>query len=450
MKSKPLIGIFISLCVVIIVGVAYAAPSAKLRSLVLKPGDGVLVQCNGGTISTETDGDYQVFVWCNSVPVPPTKTPVPPTDTDTPAPPTDTDTPAPPTDTPAPPTATNTPGEPPTGDTYYLRPGESFGSIDDLLGPGDRVVLLAGVHDDSLLITNVHGSADAPIIVTGQLDADGDFATVLDGGYIRVRNSTHLMIRDLEAVGSTSRHGIEADPDSAGAKLTQDITFRHIYVHDLVGGDGNGTICLQVDNEPNTEGVFDILVEDYRCERNAPQYSSRDTVGVYLGDWPGTYPAPFAPIENVVLRDVWLEDIGTACVDMKPNLDGVLIERMTCLRSGNPTQNENGILIRGKNVTVRDSLVEDVGIGYSCSGCTGIRLTDYAGWVSENVLIENNTVRNGTGSVGIGGSSTYYWHGHNVVSRNNTVTGFGGDEYWGYGLPTEACDRVGQECLLLR
>jgi len=311
--------------------------------------------------------------------------------------------------------------------------------------PGDLVVLRAGAHNDSLLITNVHGSPNAPITVTGELNPDGTFATVIHGGYIRVRNSTNITVMNLEAVASVGRHGIEADPDSPGVKLTENIVFRHIYVHDLMGGDGNGTICLQVDNEPNTIGVFNVLVEDYRCERNAPVYSSRDTVGVYLGDW-SAYPDPFAPIDGVVLRDIYLKDIGTACVDMKPNMSNVLIERLTCIDSGNPTQSENGIVVRGVNITIRDSYLRNVGMGYSCPDCTGAKFTDYGGRILENVLFENNMIENGTGSYGIGGSSIYHWHGHNVVSRGNIVSGFSGHEYWGYPTAAEACAKVGQEC----
>ena len=111
MKRRAVVLVVLALGLLVV-----GAGHAKVRSLVLKPGDGVRVVCNGGLIMVEADlyNQAEIIAWCNPdtpSPIdPPTPTPVPPTNT--PAPPTATDTPAPPTDTPAPPTATNTPAPP--------------------------------------------------------------------------------------------------------------------------------------------------------------------------------------------------------------------------------------------------------------------------------------------------------------------------------------------------
>ena len=459
MNHKTALGILLVLALA--VGAAYAAPMAgKLRQLTLKPGDGVLVKCNQeGVVSIEPDGDHQVFVWCNPGPVPPptdTDTPASPTATDTPAPPTDTpavptatdtpvdptatDTPAPPTDTPVPPTPTDTPAPPPDtptpgpGRVFYIQPGQRVDSLKGEVGPGDTVVLVAGDHHNSIYVYDWHGLPDAPIVIRGE-------PGVIIEGRLSVRNSEHIVVEDLEFYGAKAKNSIEADSGAPGVPVVRDITWRNIYTHDLQGADGRGTLCLSVDAEPDTQGVFDVLIEGFRCERNAPPDTTADAVGLYLGDWPGAYPGEWVPIQGITIVDSYLADIGTACVDMKPGgLRDVLIDGLTCIRSGSPLQSQNGIVVHGTNIVIRNSHIEDV------DGGEGIKLGAYSGWYVEGARIYNNTVENGTGDYGIGGSSAYYDHGHDVVSYGNFVAGFGGREYWGYPTVADACAAVGQEC----
>ena len=347
------------------------------------------------------------------------------------------------------------------GRTFYVHPdGSSRGSgteedpartvmdLADRLGPGDTVVLMAATHRASVRVYNIHGAPGNPIRITGELGGDGGVATVIDGGYISIRNCTHLVVENLEVMNASAKNDIEADPDKPGPKRIEDVTLRNVYIHDLVGSEGYGAICMHVDNEPDTEGVFGVLIEDLRCERNAPVPSSHDLVGIYIGDYPGPYPGEYAPMDDVVIRNTHLEDIGTACVDVKPNVTNLLIEGLTCIRSGSSSQSQNGIIVLGEHVVIRDSYIADVGIGIDCPSCSGIRIGSTAGWEAQDVLITGNTIENGSGDFGIGSWSTsaYAFGGNGVVSYGNQVSGFGGQEYWGSPTAEQACAAYGQEC----
>jgi len=327
-------------------------------------------------------------------------------------------------------------------------PARTVMDLADRLEPGDTVVLMAATHRSSVIVYNIHGEPGNPIRITGELGRNGGVVTVIDGGRISIRNCTHLVVENLEVMNANAKSGIEADPDKPGPKRIEDVTLRNVYIHDLVGSEGYGAICMQVDNEPNTEGVFGVLIEDLRCERSAPVPSSRDVVGIYIGDYPGPYPGEYAPMDDIVIRNTHLEDIGSACVDVKPNVTNLLIEGLTCIRSGNSSQSQNGIVVLGEHVVIRDSYIADVGIGIDCPSCSGIRIGSTDGWVAKDVLITGNTIENGSGDFGIGSWSTsaYAFGRNGVVSYGNQVSGFGDQEYWGFPTAEQACAAYGQEC----
>lgn len=332
------------------------------------------------------------------------------------------------------------------GRTFYVHPdGSSRGigtrvdpvrtvmDLADRLEPGDTVVLMAATHRAGVYVYNIHGEPGNPIVIRGELGPSGGFLTLVDGSYLSVRNSTHVLVADLDMVHNSGTSSIEADPGKAGRPYTEDITWRNIRMRDLLGNDGDGAMCLIVDNEPDTDGVYNVLIEGLQCIHNSEPDSSGGNDAIYLGDWPGPYPGQYAPIDGVVIRDSWAENIGGQCVDIKPNVSNLLIENLTCLRTGRQGNTPGGIIVHGDGIEIRNSTVQDTGPGEG-----GIYFGDHEGWVPKNVHVHDNLLLGGEG---------YGLHGWtDVVSVRNQSSGWPDGNYWGYDMAAEACAAMGLEC----
>jgi hypothetical protein len=185
-------------------------------------------------------------------------------------------------------------------DTYEVGPGKPYATledVDDLLGPGDLVLVSGGATYPGGVRLEQDGSSAAPITIRGvgsprpvlsgatnTIELAGDH-TVLDGfdltgGSFRCLylHADGLLVRDT-VVHHCPAHGIlGADTDSG------DATLERVEVHHAGGGDRNHSIYVATDEVAHPGSVFRMrhswvhdatggnLVKS-RAERNVIEYN---------------------------------------------------------------------------------------------------------------------------------------------------------------------------------
>lgn len=118
---------------------------------------------------------------------------------------------------------------------------DPFGSIEDaaaLATPGTRIVVHAGTYAGGLYVSDLAGTAAAPIAIVGEPGA------VLEGGgeALHLSNVAYLVLEGLEARGSTA-NGINVD-DGADGTASAHVVFRDLFIHDI--GTGGNNDCLKL------------------------------------------------------------------------------------------------------------------------------------------------------------------------------------------------------------
>jgi hypothetical protein len=168
--------------------------------------------------------------------------------------------------------------------------------------PGTAIVLHEGSYD-YVWLTNVRGTADAPIWIGG---APGEKRPVFDGarGGIHIARAQYLVLHDIEVTGNpTNGINIDDDGDVDDPDAARFIVIRNVYIHDI-GGDGNQD-CLKL------SGVNDVVVvggEFARCGGQSAG-SGIDMVGCHRG----------------VIADSTFRDLNGSGVQVKGGSEDVLI-----------------------------------------------------------------------------------------------------------------------------
>lgn len=143
--------------------------------------------------------------------------------------------------------------------------------------PGAAVVVHAGTYAGGVDVTDVSGTADAPIWIGG---AAGESRPLLVGGPngLRLSRVRHLVVHDLE-IEAADFNGINADDGSVydDPEVTRHIVFRGLDIHDI-GGTGNQD-CLKL------SGLDDFFVLDSSFARcgGGSSGSGIDHVGCHHG-----------------------------------------------------------------------------------------------------------------------------------------------------------------------
>jgi hypothetical protein len=104
--------------------------------------------------------------------------------------------------------------------------------------PGTAVVVHAGVYAGGIYLSNIGGTAQAPIWIGG---AAGESPPIIDGGTegMHISYANFLILHDLE-IRNSRANGINCDDggDYVNPDATRHILFENLSIHDI-GGTGN-------------------------------------------------------------------------------------------------------------------------------------------------------------------------------------------------------------------
>jgi hypothetical protein len=144
-----------------------------------------------------------------------------------------------------------------------------------LAAPGTAVRIHSGTYAPDQFISDLAGTADAPIWIGG---APGETPPVISGGSeaLHLSRARYLVVHDLEVVGATG-NGINIDDGGAvdDPEATRFVVFQNLEIHQI--GEGGNQDCLKM------SGVNDYWVLDsefYQCGAGG---SAIDHVGCHHG-----------------------------------------------------------------------------------------------------------------------------------------------------------------------
>ncbi len=273
-----------------------------------------------------------------------------------------------------------------------VRPGDDYRPILRQLQPGDTLVFLPGVHERSTVL-ELSGTAERPITIRGQMDAEGRRPVVQFTG--RGHNlwrltGRHVVIRDLE-LHSTHAYALRVDQaehvriescifrDCGGGDLsanTADVHALHVF-RSLFTGTRRTPVYI---------GRHDggLKVTEFRFEGNVidgREIEAGEGYGIQLK----------LNVTGGVVRGNWIEHTRGPGImvygakDDDPAL-GNLVEGNVVVGS----RNSGGILVGAGPARVHGNLLVGNAQG-------GIRVYDYGGWdLLRNVdVMENTAAANG-------------------------------------------------------
>ncbi len=144
-----------------------------------------------------------------------------------------------------------------------------------LAAPGTAVRIHSGTYAPDQYISDLAGTADAPIWIGGAPD---ETPPVISGGgeALHFSRARYLVVHDLEVVGATA-NGINIDDGGAvdDPEATRFVVFKNLEIHQI--GEGGNQDCLKM------SGVNDYWVLDsefYQCGAGG---SAIDHVGCHHG-----------------------------------------------------------------------------------------------------------------------------------------------------------------------
>ncbi len=168
------------------------------------------------------------------------------------------------------PTGSNT-----TGDGSQATPYQTISRAVQGVQPGDAIRLLPGTHAAGTFISNLAGTANAPIWLGGM---PGLARPVISGGNTAIQLSRirYVVLENLEVTGAAA-NGINCDDggDYANSNATRHVLFRNLFLHDIgTGGNQDGL---------KLSGLYDYVVRDCEFARLSAGGSGIDHVGCHRG-----------------------------------------------------------------------------------------------------------------------------------------------------------------------
>ncbi|MFZ6179575.1 right-handed parallel beta-helix repeat-containing protein [Nannocystis pusilla] len=140
--------------------------------------------------------------------------------------------------------------------------------------PGTGIRLVGDTFGPDIFVSDLAGTADAPIWIGGEF---GQFPTIAGGGEgLHLSRVRHVVIHDLAIMDATA-NGINVDDGGAvdDPEATRFVAFERLFIHDI--GEGGNQDCLKL------SGVNDFWVLDSQFERCGAGGSAIDHVGCHRG-----------------------------------------------------------------------------------------------------------------------------------------------------------------------
>ncbi len=172
-----------------------------------------------------------------------------------------------------------TTGNDSTGDGSSSRPYATLGKALPLATAGTKIVMHAGLYSNSVSVSNLQGTAGAPILVTA---AEGEGDVVLDrlGSGSEVMHLTDVAYSIFENLifrGATG-NGINIDDGGSYASPAHHIILRNLTVQDIgTGGNNDGIKLSGVDNIY----VLGCLIKHIRSGSGIDMVGCHDSVIAY-------------------------------------------------------------------------------------------------------------------------------------------------------------------------
>ncbi len=168
-----------------------------------------------------------------------------------------------------------TTGNDTTGDGSVAAPYRTIARATGLATPGTAVRAHAGTYSGGTYLSNLAGTAAAPIWIGG---APGEARPVISGGGegLHLTRARYLVLHDLEVTGATS-NGINCDDggDYNNEEATRHVVFRGLRIHHVGTGGNQDALKLS--------GVNDYFVLDCEIADGSSGGSGIDHVGCHRG-----------------------------------------------------------------------------------------------------------------------------------------------------------------------
>jgi hypothetical protein len=162
-----------------------------------------------------------------------------------------------------------------TGDGSRERPYATLGLAAQLAGPGTALRLLPGAYAGGHYLSNLEGTAEAPIWIGGE---PGKPRPVIQGGAeaMHLTKVRYVVVENLEVRGATA-NGINCDDggDVGDPEATRHVLFRHLLFREIGSGGNQDALKLS--------GVRDYWVMDCEFIHGSAGGSGIDHVGCHRG-----------------------------------------------------------------------------------------------------------------------------------------------------------------------
>ncbi|WAS98778.1 right-handed parallel beta-helix repeat-containing protein [Nannocystis punicea] len=206
--------------------------------------------------------------------------------------------------------------------------------------PGAGIRLHPGTYAPDVFLSDLAGTADAPIWIGGE--PLGERPLITGGGEaLHLSRVRHLVLHDLE-IAEAGSNGVNVDDGGAvdDPEATRFVAFERLFIHDI--GDGGNQDCLKL------SGLNDFWVLDSQFERCGGGGSAIDHVGCHHG----------------LLVGNWFAENGGNAVQAKGGSEDIEIRGNTMLDCGQRAVNMGGstgfeffrppLTMNGTNAEARD------------------------------------------------------------------------------------------------
>ncbi|MBI3201265.1 MAG: DUF1565 domain-containing protein, partial [Myxococcales bacterium] len=255
-----------------------------------------------------------------------------------------------------------TTGNDATGDGSAGKPFKTLGKAAQGVAAGTAIRIHAGTYPGGTFLSNLSGSATAPIWIGG---APGEAAPVIDGGGegLHLSRVRYTVLHDLEVTGST-QNGINVDDagEYANADATRFVVFQKLSVHDV--GSGGNQDCLKL------SGVNDFWVLDSKLAKcgGGGAGSGIDHVGCHRGliarstftDITGNAVQAKGGSEDLEVRACRMQNAGERAVNMGGS---------TGLQFFRPPLSASGPNFEAKNIRVVANVIVGSASALAFVGC---------------------------------------------------------------------------------
>lgn len=152
-------------------------------------------------------------------------------------------------------------------------PVRSLQSALERAQPGTKIILMPGTHSSGLHVSNVQGTADAPILITSDGNPDD---VIFSGGStgIQLSDPAYLILENFTVTGATG-NGLNIDDGGSYDTPAHHIIVRNVHVRDIGPTGNHDGIKLS--------GLDSFRIENCTVQRPGTGGSAVDMVGCQDG-----------------------------------------------------------------------------------------------------------------------------------------------------------------------